>query len=201
MREKLRARRPSPAMIVSVIALVFALAGTGIASVATISALSKKDKKKVKNIAKNQADTQITARAPGLSVKHAGDADSAGTGTALEANGSGTTAINQPYSAAPNTLLSLSLPGGRNYLVTADTELIDASVGNTRSSDCFLNDDGNQIGRNSDTYDPLLLFPSGGVSITGISNGGTVSLACHSSGTGTASFQEHIVAIPIANVQ
>jgi hypothetical protein len=82
MREKLRGRRPSPAMIVSIIALVFALAGTGVASVATISALSKKDKKKVKNIAKNQADNQITARAPGLSVASANNANSANSANA-----------------------------------------------------------------------------------------------------------------------
>src|SRR5919106_605069 len=63
MREKLRGRRPSPAMIVSIIALVFALAGTGVASVATISALSKKDKKKVKNIANNLADQSQQIRA------------------------------------------------------------------------------------------------------------------------------------------
>jgi hypothetical protein len=60
-------------MIVSIIALVFAVAGTGVASVATISALSKKDKKKVKNIANNQ----ITQRAPGLSVASAKNADNA----------------------------------------------------------------------------------------------------------------------------
>jgi hypothetical protein len=77
MREKWRARRPSPAMIVSIIALVFALAGTGVASVATISALSKKDKKKVKNIANNQ----INQRAPGLSVASAKNADNAANAT------------------------------------------------------------------------------------------------------------------------
>jgi hypothetical protein len=74
MREKLRARRPSPAMFVSMIALVFALAGTGVASVATISALSKKEKKQTRNIAKDE----IKKAAPGLSVAKAGSADTLG---------------------------------------------------------------------------------------------------------------------------
>jgi len=51
-------------MVLAIIALVFAVAGTGVASVATISALSKKEKKQTRNI----ADSEITKKAPGLSV-------------------------------------------------------------------------------------------------------------------------------------
>jgi hypothetical protein len=54
-------------MVVAIVALFLALGGSGYA------ALSGKDKKAVKRIAANQ----ITASAPGLSVKHAGSADSA----------------------------------------------------------------------------------------------------------------------------
>jgi hypothetical protein len=73
--------RPSPALLVAVLALVAALAGTAVAGHdASTSALSKK---KVKKIARKQAikqinalvpglaDEQITSRAPGLSVAHA----------------------------------------------------------------------------------------------------------------------------------
>ena len=68
--ERLRGRKPSPAMVVSIIALVFALAGSATAGVATISALSKKEKKQTRNI----ADGEINKLAPGLSVKSAGAA-------------------------------------------------------------------------------------------------------------------------------
>ena len=71
---KSKGRRPSPAMIVALAALVVALAGTAMAAPTAIkSILNKKEKKQVKNIAKNQ----INALAPGLSVKHANTAGSA----------------------------------------------------------------------------------------------------------------------------
>jgi hypothetical protein len=65
--EKLRGRKPSPAMVVSIIALVLALAGSAVAGVATISVLSKKEKKQTRKIAKNE----IKKAAPGLSVASA----------------------------------------------------------------------------------------------------------------------------------
>jgi archaellin len=57
-------RRPSPAMIVAVVALIAALGGTAIGA-------SFITKKKAKNVANNQ----ITKRAPGLSVASAKTAD------------------------------------------------------------------------------------------------------------------------------
>ena len=67
-----KGRRPSPAMIVAMTALVVALAGTAMAAPTAIkSILNKKEKKQTKNIAKNQ----INALAPGLSVKHADTAE------------------------------------------------------------------------------------------------------------------------------
>jgi hypothetical protein len=71
---RLRGKSPSPAMVVAIIALVFAVAGTGVASVATISALNKKEKKQTRNI----ADSEITKKAPGLSVANAANADKLG---------------------------------------------------------------------------------------------------------------------------
>ena len=59
----LRVRRPSAAMIVAVIALSVALAGTGIAA----SALTSHQKKQVRKI----ANKKITLRAAGLSVASA----------------------------------------------------------------------------------------------------------------------------------
>jgi hypothetical protein len=57
-------RRPSPAMVIAVVALIAALGGTAVAG-------GVLNKKKVNNI--------ITNRAPGLSVSHAKTADSATT--------------------------------------------------------------------------------------------------------------------------
>lgn len=69
-----KGRRPSPAMIVAATALIVALAGTAMAAPTAIkSILNKKEKKQVKNIAKNQ----VNKLAPGLSVKHANTAGSA----------------------------------------------------------------------------------------------------------------------------
>jgi hypothetical protein len=69
MRRFLNGRRPSAALIVAVTALSLAVAGTGVA--ATISVLSKDEKKQVKKIARKQANKRITKRAPNLSVKNA----------------------------------------------------------------------------------------------------------------------------------
>jgi hypothetical protein len=79
-----KGRRPSPAMIVAVTALIVALAGTAMAAPTAIkSILNKKEKKQTKNIAKNQ----INALAPGLSVKRANTAGSADTAKNADALG------------------------------------------------------------------------------------------------------------------
>jgi hypothetical protein len=64
-------RLPSPALVISFIALVVAVGGGTLA----VAALTKP---KVKTIAKAQANKQIDRRAPGLSVSHADTADKAG---------------------------------------------------------------------------------------------------------------------------
>ncbi|HSD25521.1 MAG TPA: hypothetical protein VLB79_14470 [Solirubrobacterales bacterium] len=75
---RFRNARPSPAMIVAVTALVVAVVGTAMAAPTAIeSVLNKKEKKQTKAIAKNQANSQITQRAPGLSVANANTANTA----------------------------------------------------------------------------------------------------------------------------
>jgi hypothetical protein len=64
---RVRAKTPSPAMVVAIAALVFSVVGTAAAGVATISVLSKKEKKQTRNIAK----AEINKAAPGLSVANA----------------------------------------------------------------------------------------------------------------------------------
>jgi len=70
-------KKPSPAIVISIVALVFAVAGTAVAGVATISVLSKKEKKQTRKIARNE----INKAAPGLSVAHAANAESAANAT------------------------------------------------------------------------------------------------------------------------
>ena len=74
-----RGKKPSPAMIVAMVALVFAVVGTSVAGVATISVLNKKEKKQTRNIAKDE----IKKAAPGLSVASAGNAASASNASTL----------------------------------------------------------------------------------------------------------------------
>jgi hypothetical protein len=63
-------RLPSPALIISIIALVAAVGGG-------YAVAKGSDKKSDKKIAKKVSNKQITKRAPGLSVAHAKTADSA----------------------------------------------------------------------------------------------------------------------------
>jgi hypothetical protein len=76
MSKRFRIASPSPAMIVAIIALCFAVTGTGIAAIGTFG---KKEKQQIRKIARKIADKRITLRAPNLSVKSAGTAGSAVT--------------------------------------------------------------------------------------------------------------------------
>src|SRR5262249_11103333 len=69
--KKLRLSRPSPAMVVAVIALIFAMGGTALAVVG----LNGKQKRQVRSL----ANQQINKKAPRLSVANAKNADNANT--------------------------------------------------------------------------------------------------------------------------
>jgi hypothetical protein len=98
--------------VISIIALVFSIAGAAMAGVATVSVLSKKEKKQTRRI----AEAEIGKAAPGLSVKHAGSADSAGT----VADGSVTRA-----KLAPGVLASC--PSGMTLVGAAHDLCIDST--------------------------------------------------------------------------
>jgi hypothetical protein len=66
---KFRTARPSPAMIVAILALSMSLVGTAVAA----GVFSKQEKKVIKKL----ANKQITKRAPGLSVEKAKTANTA----------------------------------------------------------------------------------------------------------------------------
>jgi len=56
---RIRRARPSPAILVAVIALVAALGGSAVAEVASTSKLDKKEKKQAKKIAKKQVNKKL----------------------------------------------------------------------------------------------------------------------------------------------
>jgi hypothetical protein len=86
--------RPSPWMLVAVVAVAFAMVGTAVAGTDAISKLTKSSVKKI-------ADKEIAKKAGGLSVSHAASADSATTATnATNATNATTAASAQPVAFA-----------------------------------------------------------------------------------------------------
>ena len=74
-------KRPSPALIVAVCALAFAMVGTAVAS---DGAVSKITKSKVKSIAKKQADKRLKANVSGSHVNIADNANALGGAAASD---------------------------------------------------------------------------------------------------------------------
>ncbi len=61
---RIKRARPSPAILVSVIALVATLGGSAVAEVATTAKLNRKEKKQTKKIADKRANKQIDKKFP-----------------------------------------------------------------------------------------------------------------------------------------
>lgn len=121
---RIKGARVSPGLLVAVVALVAALAGTAVGGVA-LTSLNKGEKKVVKRIAKKQgkrqANKQINKKAPGLSVANA---------DRLRGNAPGELAVGSATIAANAGLL-----GGRT---AADLETPSAYT--ERTSDANLTD-------------------------------------------------------------
>jgi hypothetical protein len=114
-----RIKNASPALVISILALVAALVVPAVAQVAT-KALSKREKRVVRNISTKQAnkqinrrapgiaDNQITSRAPGLSVA---SADNAANAQSADTANSATTAADadQLGGLNPNTFVQTAL--------------------------------------------------------------------------------------------
>jgi hypothetical protein len=169
---KLFKHRPSPAMIIAVIALIMSLGGSAYA-------LSKKDKKKVTSI----ADNEITKKAPGLSVANAGkagDADKLGGVPASGfAQGGGHNYFGSVSAAAPSSGNSLlNIPGIGTVTFDCAANGVDSTVHITNTSGVNLGD----VGQNQATAGATL-NPFG----PGIANGATVDIShLNSSGNGVA---------------
>jgi hypothetical protein len=106
-------RRPSPAMIVAIVALIAALGGSAVAG-------GVLNKKKAKNIANNV----VTQRAPGLSVASAKSADSANS--AKDADKLGGKAPDVFETASGSDVRTNTLPLGQN-----DSTVLSATITTT----------------------------------------------------------------------
>ena len=142
----IRGTRPSPAMLVAVVALVGALAGTALAgSDVQSSALGKK---KVKKIAKKEAEKAIDAAAPGLSVANADNADAV-DGVSEEELTVGRSAFDGICDPNTTTFLdcvavTLTLPRSGRVLLDADLGFF-TDAGGARG-ECLLEVDGGTTG-------------------------------------------------------
>lgn len=101
---RIQSTRPSPAMVVALVALVVALTGT---AVATSSKLSGPEAKQVGKIAGKAANRRISKRAPKLTVARAHVADNA---TSL--GGVASTSFVRQSDLAPANVSGLSLHAG-----------------------------------------------------------------------------------------
>ena len=112
-----------PGLVVAVVALIAALAGTAVAQQATTSQVTKK---KVKKISKKQAKNYFDANIGNASVANAEAADTAtNAGTGRSTFKDGATQVPAP---STTTVLSLDVPAG-SYLFIAKGAL--AKAGNT----------------------------------------------------------------------
>ncbi len=143
--KRLRGSKPSPAMVVSIIALVLALAGSAAAGIATISVLSKKEKKQTRNIAKDE----IKKAAPGLSVANAQNANALG-GVGLNSVVTGASQSLGGCDPSSTTFVScasvtLDLPRAGRVLGWADLQWHSDSAAPTRA-ECQMRVDDASIG-------------------------------------------------------
>jgi hypothetical protein len=129
---KIKASRPSPTIVIAVLALVAALAGTAIARPgAKTSGLSQGNVKKI-------AKKQINKLAPGLSVAHAASADNANNAASADHAASADNANNADNAANANNLggqpASAYQQRVRWALVDAGGNIVAQSGGITMSS-------------------------------------------------------------------
>jgi hypothetical protein len=105
--------RVSPALVISIVALVLAAGGTSLAAapiafVAKTFGLTSKQKKQVKSI----ADTEIKSHAPKLSVLFANSAGSASTAGSAATAGNAASATNATHALTANSAAPSGAAGG-----------------------------------------------------------------------------------------
>jgi len=121
MLHKVR-RLPSPAIVISAIALIVAVGGGSFA-------IASLNSGKVKRIAKKAANKQITKRAPGLSVSHANSANTANSatnatnaGTASNANALGGLGASAYAHVAQQSFIAPTLNAGYSNYNPGDSQ-------------------------------------------------------------------------------
>lgn len=167
--KQLVSRGPSPAMIVAIVAVVLGLGGGAYAAIGASQIKNKSiTTKKIKGGAVTTPKLAPNERAEGFFKKTLG-----GAGTTL--------------GATDQTVISLNLPTGGHYIVTASTGV---ASGANSAAICTLRDGGTDVavGGGSALGSGQI---SGGVTLTGVSGGGTVRLDCSASvGTPISKNQE-----------
>lgn len=102
----------------------------------------------------------------------------------------------------PTNIMSAALPAGR-WVVTAQVSLVysvEAESAPENGSECFLNDDGTTIGEGGSTYRVGLFFFAGSVSMTGVSDGGTITMSCKSFNKNSFGLNRQIIATRVGSV-
>jgi hypothetical protein len=113
---QIRISRPSPAILVAVLALIAAVAGTAVAGpVATKKAVTKKKVKKI-------ADAEINKLAPGLSVANAANATNATNATNAAALG-GQSAADLQSVGRSNSSTGVCDPGSTTFITCGSVDL------------------------------------------------------------------------------
>ncbi|MBV9311353.1 MAG: hypothetical protein JOZ73_11000 [Solirubrobacterales bacterium] len=120
-----------------------------------------------------------------------------------DVEGSGTVGPLPNLGSTPSTVATLNLPAGGHYVVTAESEFVNTDIGGPTShyANCSLNSGGADIGDQAATYNAGGLAASGGVTVTGVSNGGAVTLTCKADDASHSfAFDRRIVAVRVASV-
>jgi hypothetical protein len=174
---KVNLNRPSAALIIASIALVAALAGGAYAA----------SKIQTSDLAKKAVTTKKIA---GKAVTSQKLADSAVTSGKLAAGERSEGFVVNTPGATPlpalaiNTVQTLNLPTGGTYVVTAA-----ASLGNNAATanlaNCELRDDGVKVTAGNGALPALAVFGET-ITLTGTSDGGTVTLVCQLDSAGQA---------------
>jgi hypothetical protein len=130
---RLKGLRPSPAIVVALLALVAGLAGTAVAGPdASTSAVTKKKAKKI-------ANKQITKRAPGLTVGNSEKLDGLDANQLTPASSNNVQSSNQDLSPADQVVLSTTITTAGTSTVLANAAVrLDSNGGGDDQATCFI---------------------------------------------------------------
>jgi hypothetical protein len=175
-------RLPSPALVISAIALIVAVGGGTFA----IAALSRP---KIKNIARRQANVQIKKRAPGLSVLHAQTADTATNANHATSADTATTADNAKTTDAVTSFTYAGANGDVNKTVLNNFH------GLTLLASCTAG------ANNGLTVRATSATPNAAIAMSGISEGGPPGGTASNDSFGQISGTPQVLTSPTSTVK